>query len=126
MLAGVLDGWKPVVVNDELKPYHVRRDELSTEGGCVLWGNRVIVPGSLRKNVLLELHGVHTGMSRMKALARGYVWWPGMDQEIESMVRGCETCQKNQALPAGASVHPWEYHLNPWERIHVDLQDQPG
>ena len=28
----------------ELKAYARRRDELSSEGGCVLWGSSVIVP----------------------------------------------------------------------------------
>ena len=29
---------------DKLRPYRQRKDELSMLDGCVLWGNRVIVP----------------------------------------------------------------------------------
>ena len=56
-----------------LKPYLTRMSELTTDRGCVLWGNRVIIPRNLRKQVLEELHEVHPGMVRMKALARSYV-----------------------------------------------------
>ena len=34
-----------------------------------------------------ELHGEHPGATRMKALARGLVWWPGLDGMLERVVR---------------------------------------
>ena len=37
--------------------------------------------------VLAELHGAHPGMTRMKALARQWVWWPNLDQAIEDVVK---------------------------------------
>ena len=56
-----------------MKPFSTRREELSVERGVVLWGNRVVVPKSLQPPVLKELHVAHTGSSKMKALARGFV-----------------------------------------------------
>ena len=29
----------------------------------------------------------------MKALARGFVWWPKIDSQIENCVRNCTPCQ---------------------------------
>ena len=50
--------------------------------------------------MLTELHAGHPGISRMKSLARGLVWWPGLDQEIENTVKQCSSCQQNKpALP---------------------------
>ena len=63
----------PDKVSDALVPFSRRRDELSIEGDCILWGTRVVVPTKLRERVLEELHQGHSGVVRMKALARSYV-----------------------------------------------------
>ena len=72
--------------------YYTRREEISIMDGCLLWGNRLIVPSKCREAVLGLLHDTYIGMSRMKATGRSYVWWPGMDQDIESTVRECPEC----------------------------------
>ena len=121
VLCRVLEGWPSSVDSDGLADFKIHKDELTTESGCVLWGSRVLIPRGLQGRVLEMLHAVHPGMSRMKALARCYVWWPGIDREIETMIRSCLTCQQNQAKPPGAPVHPWEHPEAPWERVHVDF-----
>ena len=115
----VLRGW-PGKVDCDLKPYHQRRTELSVRDGCVMWGARLIIPSKGRKQVLKLLHQTHSGMSRMKGLARSYIWWPGMDQEVEREVQACNVCQENHKSPPTAPLHPWEWPESPWSRIHVD------
>ena len=85
--------------NDDLKPFQRRREELSLHDGCILWGNRVVVPTKARQRILTELHEGHPGISRMKGIARGIVWWPGIDKDIEQQVGSCGSCQLNQKTP---------------------------
>ena len=114
------EGW-PAQISDALKPYWNRQTELTLEDECVLWGIRVVVPQKLREPVLQELHHTHPGIVRMKSIARSYVWWPRLDQEIEAMARSCSHCQAVRNVSAVAPLHPWLWPSKPWQRIHVDF-----
>ncbi|XP_042148867.1 uncharacterized protein K02A2.6-like, partial [Ixodes scapularis] len=89
--------------------------------GCLLWGDGVAIPLKLRSRILEALHAGHPGIVRMKALARSYVWWPGMDAAIEEWVRRCSPCQETQPEMPRAPVHPWETTRAPWCRLHIDF-----
>lgn len=89
-------GW-PRQVEESLRPFWLRRQELTVEGDCLLWGIRVVVPSTLRERLLKELHRDHPGMSRMKTVARGYMWWPGLDVEV--LARSCVPCQTVKNTP---------------------------
>ncbi len=115
----ILSGW-PKVLDPEFQPFHQRRTELSVRDGCVLWGARVVVPVQGREMLLKLLHQTHTGMSKMKGLARSYFWWPNMDKDVEREAQLCEVCQQYGKAPAMAPLHPWEWPTTPWSRIHVD------
>lgn len=103
-----------------LKPYLGRRLELSVQSGCLLWGRRVIIPQSLRAQVLQQLHGGHSGIVRMKEMARSY-FWPGLDKQIEEMASSCSSCHKVRNNPPPAPLHPWEFPQEPWHRVHIDF-----
>ena len=48
VLGYILVEWPNHVTEEELKPYFTRRNELSADQGCVLWGMRVIISPLLR------------------------------------------------------------------------------
>lgn len=117
----LLQGWPTHLEGEEgLQPYLRRQEELSTENGCVMWGSRVVVPPPARNKVIEVLHDTHPGITRMKGLARSYVWWPGMDTAIEDQVKGCHLCQQSQKSPSRAPLHPWEWPERAWARVHID------
>ena len=113
-------GW-PTNGDPELEPYSSRRLELSTFEGCILWGSRIVVPLPGRKEVLRELHEGHPGMTRMKSLARMYVWWPNISADIEKSIRLCRQCQEMQLTPPVAPLNPWRWPTRPWARLHLDF-----
>lgn len=93
----------------------------SLESGCVLRGLRSFIPVKYRSAVLEELHSGHLGMAKMKALARNYVFWSGIDSDIEDLCRSCRECALHKGQPIKVDKHYWEYPSKPWERIHVDF-----
>ena len=116
----VLNGWPLQLKDEKFRPYLCRKLELSCDGGCVFWGTRIIIPPQGRKQILNQLHATHIGVSRMKTLGRGYVWWPHFDSDVESYVHNCSDCQKVLNKPAAAPLHPWEWPDKPWSRLHID------
>ena len=97
----ILQGWT-YTPDKDFQPFQLRKEELSVHDGCVLLGSRVVIPEVLRSKMLEQLHQGHPGITRMKALARRFVWWPGMDQQLEQKVRSCVNCQQHQNKPATA------------------------
>lgn len=73
VLRYVREGW-PASIPEETKPCANRQQEITIEGDCLLWGMRVIIPTSLRAELLRELHKDHPGIVKMKSFARGYMW----------------------------------------------------
>ena len=56
----------------------------------------------------------------MKAVARSYMWWPGMDGDLENLAKSCTVCQAVKSAPSAAPLHPWLWPDQPWQRIHID------
>ena len=62
-------GW-PSDVDDSLSIFAAKKEELTVENGCILWGFRVLIPEKLREKLLNELHHDHPGIVKMKGIAR--------------------------------------------------------
>ena len=105
---------------ENMTPFNRRKTELSVHDGCILWGNRVVIPEQGRAKVLQQLHDGHPGVTRMKSIARSLTWWPGIDKDIEKTVQNCQPCQQHQKSTAPAPLHPWEWPDRPWTRLHID------
>ena len=86
-----------------------------------MWGICVVVPDKLRDHILDELHQTHSGIVKTKSLARSYVWWPGLDVQIENLTKSCATCQAARSASMVAPLHPWTWPAKPWQRINIDF-----
>ena len=114
-----MNGW-PDKVESNLIPFKNRYLELSVQSDCILWGHRIVIPNKVRHKLMEELHAEHMGSSKMKELARKYFWWPGLDGELESLIKSCPECLENRDFPKKSPLHPWEWPSVPWHRIHID------
>lgn len=86
-----------------------------------MWGHRVIIPTTCREKVLNELHDPHMGIVKTKSLGRSYVWWPGVDEAIESRCGACTVCAAVAAAPPQHAPRLWPWPSRPWTRLHLDF-----
>ncbi|XP_061728381.1 uncharacterized protein K02A2.6-like [Cydia pomonella] len=81
---------------------------------------------SLRAQVMEEVHAGHVGMVRMKQIARCYVWWPGLDADLERRARSCDACRAQLDAPPRAAPVPYAWPAEPWVRLHADFLHHNG
>ncbi|XP_054275129.1 uncharacterized protein K02A2.6-like [Macrosteles quadrilineatus] len=120
----VLYGWREIV-DPMLIPFQRRRDELSVDKNCILWGSRVVIPKKLQGKVIQILHEQHPGITRMKLLARSHVWWPGIEKVIEDAVSSCLICQSTRNAASKVPLQQWPLTSERWRRIHIDFAEDP-
>lgn len=65
-----------------------------------------MIPQSLSKTLLDELHDSHWGIVKMKMIVRSYFWWPKLDTEIERITKTCSLCLRNADNTLRAILHP--------------------
>ena len=84
----ISNGWpsKSKSVPTEAQPYFPIRDKVIVDDGVILKGLRVVVPHTLRKEYLRQLHKGHPGIDATKRRARETVYWPPLMLDIDSDV----------------------------------------
>ncbi|XP_063381271.1 uncharacterized protein K02A2.6-like [Cydia fagiglandana] len=121
LLSFIRDGWPETCEVLAMKPYFNRQSELYEELGCVMWGHRLVVPEGCRKQILDLIHEPHMGVVKSKALARSYVWWPGIDEALERTCLACTVCAVHADDPPRATPCPWRCPAQAWSRLHLDF-----
>ena len=94
----------------ELNPYKRVKDELCMSNGIVLRGSRIVMPRILWQATLSNAHKGHQGIVPTKQMVREKVWWPGIAQQVEVLVKACLPCQSIVGMPD-----------RPWQDVHIDL-----
>ena len=60
----------------DLHPYWPFRDTLTNYNGIICKGQRIIIPATLRKHLLEDMHTAHLGIVKTKLLAQDRIYWP--------------------------------------------------
>ena len=114
----ILTGWSK---KQGPAPYHNFQEELTLVEGVILKGKRAVVPISMREDMLNRIHEGHLGAGKCKKRARAVLYWPNMNNRIESMVANCTAClvlrNKQQKEPLQQQAKP----KIPWHTVGADL-----
>ena len=80
-------------VETPVHPYYKIWNELSEYHGLILKGSRIVTPTTLRKRMKQILNIGLLGIERTKVNARGTMYWPNINTDIENMVANCTECE---------------------------------
>jgi hypothetical protein len=119
----ILNGWpeSPRQVCKSIRQYWSCRNELSLEDGLILFGDRIIIPESKRREVMDKLHYGHQGVNKCQLRAKTCVFWPGINKNIEEEVDRCSVCQQYQKSQRPEPLIPHEVPQRPWQILGMDM-----
>ncbi|XP_064410442.1 uncharacterized protein K02A2.6-like [Latimeria chalumnae] len=95
--------------------------ELTMWDGVLLKGTQIVIPTTLRKDMLYRIHEGHMGIQKCRRRAREAIFWPSMNEDITKVVAACQTCQKfHPALPK-ETLEQDTTVTTAWDTIGVDM-----
>ena len=89
--------------------------------GLVLVHNCVVVPTTLRADIIKVAHFGHQGATKTLSLMRRNVWFPDMEAMVNDFIHSCPACvvNSNTAHKVPFSMTPMP--AGPWTDLSVDL-----
>ena len=124
----VYHGW-PELFQDypyDLKDFWNYRKNLSVENGLVLKGHRLIVPESLRAQMLSLVHQGNMGTEKCLLRAKDCMFWPGISKDIKELISNCSTCIKYAKQQPKERLLQYNLPSFPWQGLSSDLFDYNG
>jgi hypothetical protein len=104
-----------------VKPFWPVRHHLSEADGLLLNGSRLVVPISLRQEVLAGIHDGHFGEVKCILRAKSAVYWPGCDEQIRNMVASCSTCQTHRHRNPAQPLRPVPLPVHAFQWVSADI-----
>lgn len=111
-----------------LRPYWNIRERLAIDerDGMTVLGARIVVPKSIRQDIIRDLLRMHQGATKLRQRARLSLYWPGMDNEIANAAQTCDECVKRLPSHAAETLRTHDPATRPFEQIHADLGEVNG
>ena len=110
----------PDEITSDLSSYHLSRHDFSVFDNLLLYKNRVVIPLTLRKEILKRIHGHgHLSITKCRDRSQRSVWWPGISSELSKYI---DNRRQNRAEP----VKMTELPELPWQQIWIDLFELEG
>ena len=95
----VASGWASKnAIPVSVQPFYELRDELSVVDGCLMRGERCVIPAQLHNKLISAAHAAHQGIVRTKQRLRELFWWPAMDKAVEEAIATCDLCQTSDKV----------------------------
>jgi len=102
------------------------RNDLMRVDNVILYKSRIIIPKSLRRKVLENIHSAHQGVSSMLSRVETSVFWPGITQDVHRLRKECEACNIMAPSQPSAPSTPLTHPQYPFQLVCADYFDHKG
>lgn len=119
----ILQGWPDLRTDcsKSIIEFWNHRDELSTADDLIFRGQTLVIPKSLRQQMIDSIHTGHMGTQKCLLRAKDVMFWPGMTKQITDFVLECPICLNNRRSNTKEPLTPHEIPKRPWENVASDL-----
>ena len=119
----ILNGWPETraEVPESLKPYFDVRDELTVQGNIVFKGQRLVVPRSMRNELMEVVHSSHIGIEGCLRRARDSIYWPRMNEQLKDKISKCDVCLAHRPSQPKEPLQQHDFIARPWSKVGADL-----
>ena len=104
-----------------ISEYFGVRDELAVTDGLIFRGERLVVPRSMKKAIVADIHVGHTGVDSCLRRSRESVYWPGMTNDIREFIQRCQQCREQEQGQAKETLRSHELPERSWQKVGADL-----
>lgn len=106
---------------ENVKFFYKMRNDIMIDDDILFWNERIIVPTTMRLNMLEQLHEPHFGVTKTKKRATNSMYWPGINDDIEKMISACQKCQQNARRNQKEPMIAHEIPKRPFEKLACDI-----
>ena len=91
--------------------------KLSVAHGLIAKRQKIVVPNSLRGEMVEGLHEGHLGINKTIARAREVLFWPGMTVDLTEKIKNCPVCFENRPSQQPEPLRSHEIPPLPWAKV---------
>ena len=103
VIGKIKHGWD---ATKSIRPFCDFREELSVHDRVLLKGLRIVIPDSMKGEMVEKVHEGHLGVENCRCHARSAMYWVNMNHGIELAVKRCTVCTQYSNKPQKEPLLP--------------------
>ena len=121
-----IGGW-PETFPPNLNQYYISQNELSIINGLLVLNCRIVIPESLKKDVLKRIHDDgHLSLNKCRKRISNSVWWPKISKELADYIKPSSFCQIHRRRNHSEPLRPTKLPERPWQQLGLDIFELKG
>lgn len=115
----------------DIRPFFNVKDRLTICNDVIFYTfdshtPRVVIPNTLRKQILQNLMAAHQGQTNILSRVRNTVYWPGIDKDVAEACAQCKDCKESAPSQSEEPYIMSPVPEYPMQQVVADLFEHSG